>query len=97
MLIPLMAAFGESPLFAGSVNIPFEENSPEKFERSLNKILEEDRGPLQRGKAVVVICRKGNDSQRVVQVMRQSYGFQARDLRGGLLGISTLDQSFPVL
>jgi len=83
---------------AGSVHLPYDENSPEKFQQALAALLKEDGCTLQQDKSVVVVCRMGNDSQRVAHIMQQQYGFQAKDLRGGLLAISKqIDASFPVI
>ena len=47
---------------------------------------------------MAVVCRKGNDSQRAVQLMRQRFKLDAIDLKGGLLAWNKLaDPAFPAL
>ena len=47
---------------------------------------------------MAVVCRKGNDSQRAVELMRQRFKLDAVDLEGGLLAWSKLaDPAFPAL
>ena len=55
-----------------------------------------DTGGASDGQNVVVVCRRGNDSQHIVQSLRQ-HGIQsAVDLIGGLSAWSQhADQSFP--
>ncbi|KAI9175828.1 hypothetical protein H9P43_006192 [Blastocladiella emersonii ATCC 22665] len=80
---PVQFAIAHLP---GSVNVPY---------RQLGKRLGEVRG-LTQGKAeVLVLCRRGNDSQRAVNDLRAA-GIECADVAGGLEAWSEqVDPSFP--
>ena len=51
--------------------------------------------PGASARPVIVVCRRGNDSQRAVQALRAA-GVAARDLRGGLYAWKReVDLTFP--
>lgn len=72
-----------------SINIPFEQ---------LDKELESLEKKLTENAEVVVICRRGNDSQLAVEKLRQAWNQAVKvcDVRGGLEAWSrTVDPDFP--
>ena len=79
------------------MHLPFDEHHPERFEAALEAAVSQGRS-LGQSKSMAVVCRKGNDSQRAVELMRQRFNLDAIDLEGGLLAWSKLaDPAFPAL
>ncbi|KAK8787841.1 hypothetical protein V5799_022381 [Amblyomma americanum] len=73
----------------GSINVPFEE---------LDNELSSLEGRIADAAEVVVICRRGNDSQLAVEKLRQAWkqAVKVCDVRGGLEAwTKTVDPSFP--
>ena len=81
---------------AGSIHLPYDERSPAKFTALLDESLKDDATPL-RNKPLVVLCRRGNDSQRVVTLLEGLHGIPATDLHGGIVGLAGFDFTFPYL
>lgn len=82
---------------AGSVHLPYEERSPEKFASKLDSYMAEEECLLKRHQPVVVVCRKGNDSQLAAKLLKDKYGVIASDLEGGFLALAEYDPGFPYL
>lgn len=67
-----------------AINVPFE--VLEKNSAEASSKFEND---------AIIICRRGNDSQRAVQILRE-LGILTKDVKGGLTAWATLDDvSFP--
>lgn len=80
---------------AGAVHVPFDEHQPQKFAEAAERALREDAS-LSDSSSLTVVCRRGNDSQRAVQLLRERLQCPVVDLQGGLLRwSSTADPTFP--
>ena len=84
-------------MHAGSVQLPYDERNPSKFEAAIGDLLQEERCPLKGSTPLVVLCRKGNDSQRVVKLLNEKFGVRAKDLQGGLLALAQHNDTLPSL
>lgn len=75
---------------AKSINVPLE-----KLDDELGLLEQKVEGASE----VVVVCRRGNDSQLAVQKLRETWkerGIEVRDVRGGLeTWAKTVDPAFP--
>lgn len=77
--------------------MPFDEHHPERFGRAVEEARRTEEAFRDASK-VVVVCRRGNDSQTAVQILREHFKLDAVDLQGGLLDWSrTADPSFPAV
>lgn len=96
---------GTTSCCAGSRSFPFDENRSEAFQEQIGAIrrLAAARGSSQRSEpdvagapACVVVCRRGNDSQRAVRMLREGGVGGAVDVVGGLAAWSRgADVGFP--
>ena len=81
-----------------SVNIPMDQLDKEETLQRLRQLLDgvDDDG----GKEIVVVCRRGNDSQIAVRRFQEKLGdpkVRVRDMIGGLHAwAKTVDPTFPV-
>lgn len=75
---------------AKSINVPLEQ---------LNDLLGSLEQKLANSSEVVVVCRRGNDSQLAVEKLEEAWkgrGVKVRDVRGGLEAwAKTIDPTFP--
>lgn len=55
----------------------------------------EDVTSLSAGKEVVVVCKRGNNSQRAVLYLKEN-SISAKDIVGGLAQWAKMDSSFPI-
>ena len=46
---------------------------------------------------VVVVCRRGNDSQHAAVLLKDEHGVPATDLQGGLIALADYDPDFPYI
>lgn len=79
---------------AGAFHIELDENHPEQFEAAVQlhkESLLANRQPL------FVMCRRGNNSQRAVSLLKQKFGARAVDLEGGAQNYAAFDHKFPML
>lgn len=81
-----------------SINVPLaslEGKMPEIS--SALKSVQESNGPLNGSDAsIYVVCRRGNDSQRAVQLLQKNGFTYAKDIVGGLESWAhDVDQKFP--
>ena len=77
--------------------MPYEEGRSGQFQEALSSYLKQEDCPFQSHKPALIVCRQGNDSQRVVQLMLKYHCIPAVDLRDGLLGLAKADPAFPAL
>lgn len=81
---------------SGSLHVPFDERSPGSFVQDLQGS-ESGAIALKSSKPIIVVCRRGNDSQLVVQILQNHFAKDAKDLQGGLLSLAEFDPTLPVL
>ena len=84
-------------LTAGSVHLPYDERTPEKFTTQLRSYMSQQECLLKHCQPVVVVCRKGNDSQQAAKLLKDEHGITATDLEGGLIKLADFDPGFPYL
>lgn len=83
---------------AGSIHLHFDEHKPEEFAKTFADAVEEWPQLLDSKRQLTIVCRRGNDSQRAVEVLRNSLSIDAVDLKGGLTEWNRrADPSFPLL
>ena len=74
----------------GSTNLPFSESKPQAFNEHIEQVRQRvrdaaiDTGDDGLHPAVCVVCRRGNDSQRVVDLLVANGVNDVVDLAGGL-------------
>ena len=76
-----------------SINIPLD-----KLEQEITTVKEALHSHNDNGNSseLIVLCRRGNDSQKAVQCLER-LGVRCRDLRGGLYSWrAQVDHSFPI-
>ncbi len=99
-------------LHAGSLNCPYNERSPDLFERHLEairivasqalkmmasqpKALASATSCMSDVVPICVVCRRGNDSQSAVQLLRRGGFENVFDLAGGLTAWACDGGTFP--
>ena len=82
---------------AGSVHLPYDERSPEKFVKQLESYMAQQECLLKHHRPVVAVCRKGNDSQFAAKLLKEEHGVTATDLEGGLVALADYRPDFPHL
>merc|ERR1712083_773352 len=77
----------------GSVNIPLDVIQSEKHEKKIKEIVKKEGEP-----PVFVVCRRGNDSQSAVMLLKKMLPeLSIKDVKGGLHAwAKVVDKSFPV-
>ena len=78
--------------------MPFDEHQPQTFAKTFSEAVDKHPILTQSDKRLTVICRKGNDSQRAVALIREKFSIDAVDVQGGLLEWNRgADPQFPLL
>ncbi len=77
-----------------SVNVPIGDINKKEVIDKIDKLLD------SKTREIIVVCRRGNDSQLAVQALQKSFAgrnIQIRDIVGGLHSWArTVDPTFPV-
>lgn len=79
------------------MHLPFDEHNPQLFQAKLDAYMASTECGLKSGYPVIVVCRRGNDSQVVAKLLSDEYAVPALDLEGGLTSLAQYDSSFPLL